>query len=160
MHNAQTAMNPAVDAVGKMHISGNVIPNTWYQTIQTSGGKPYLNAIILLADIVYWYRPTEVRDERSGKTTGMQQKFREDLLQRSYAALSDQFGLSRKQIKDALVFLENLGVITRVFRNKIVGGQCLSNSTSMQQSSTNSPIPLQLRKRPAGKIRRCVPQGT
>ena len=127
MHNAQTAMNPAVDAVGKMHISGNVIPNTWYQTIQTSGGKPYLNAIILLADIVYWYRPTEVRDERSGKTTGMQQKFREDLLQRSYAALSDQFGLSRKQIKDALVFLENLGVITRVFRNKIVGGQCLSN---------------------------------
>ena len=110
--NAQAATNPAVYAVGKMHISGNVIPNTWYQTIQTPGGKPYLNAIILLADIVYWYRPTEVRD---------------DLLQRSYAALSDQFSLSRKQIKDALVFLENLGVITRVFRNKIVGGQCLSN---------------------------------
>lgn len=125
--NAQAATNPAVYAVGKMHISGNVIPNTWYQTIQTPGGKPYLNAIILLADIVYWYRPTEIRDERSGKTTGMQQKFRDDLLQRSYAALSDQFGLSRKQIKDALVFLENLGVITRVFRNKIVGGQCLSN---------------------------------
>ena len=50
--NAQAATNPAVYAVGKMHISGNVIPNTWYQTIQTPGGKPYLNAIILLADIV------------------------------------------------------------------------------------------------------------
>ena len=149
MHNAQTAMNPAVDAVGKMHISGNVIPNTWYQTIQTSGGKPYLNAIILLADIVYWYRPTEVRDERSGKTTGMQQKFREDLLQRSYAALSDQFGLSRKQIKDALVFLENLGVITRVFRNKIVGGQCLSNV-----------MYLDLHAAKLYELTYCVPQGT
>ena len=57
-----TTGNKAVDAVGEMNLTGNIIPEAWYRTI-TKNGKPCSLAILLLADIVYWYRPTEHRDE-------------------------------------------------------------------------------------------------
>ena len=52
----------AVDAMGRIEISGNIIPQKWYRVILRDNGKPDLLAIILLSDIVYWYRPVEVRD--------------------------------------------------------------------------------------------------
>lgn len=110
-----------------MNISGNVIPMAWYRTIVNANGKPNLAAINILADVVYWYRPTEIRDEKTGQVVGIRCKFREDLLQRSYADLSDMFGLSRKQIKDALLCLESYGVVKRIFRKKFYNGQCLNN---------------------------------
>ena len=55
--------NKTVDQVGKINFIGNVIPHTWYKTILRENGKPNVNAIIILSDIVYWYRPKEVRDE-------------------------------------------------------------------------------------------------
>ncbi len=55
--------NEIVDAVGKLAFIGDIIPHTWYKTILRDNGKPYLNAIIILADITYWYRPSEVREE-------------------------------------------------------------------------------------------------
>lgn len=92
-----------------------------------ANGKPNLAAINILADVVYWYRPTEIRDEKTGQVVGIRCKFREDLLQRSYADLSDMFGLSRKQIKDALLCLESYDVVKRIFRKKFYNGQCLNN---------------------------------
>lgn len=62
--------NYIVDQMGVLNISGNVIPQIWYKTITKTTGKPYLLAITLLADIVYWYRPKEVRDEASGQIVG------------------------------------------------------------------------------------------
>ena len=55
--------NPIVDAVGKMNLTGNIIPESWYHTIINENGKTNTLAILILADIVYWYRPTEERDE-------------------------------------------------------------------------------------------------
>ena len=48
--------------IGKIHFEGNIIPHPWYQHITLSSGKPDLPAIIILAEIVYWYRPYQTLD--------------------------------------------------------------------------------------------------
>lgn len=94
-----------------MNFSGNIIPETWYSTIKYTNGKPNLNAIIILADIVYWYRPREVRDEATGQLIGYRKKFKSDMLQRTYEQFAKKFGLSKRQATEAIVFLEkNIGV--------------------------------------------------
>lgn len=113
--------NDIVDQIGEISITGNVITHSWYQSITYPSGKPYLTAIIILADIVYWYRPTEVRDEASGRLVGYRKKFRGDLLQRSYESFSDQFGVSKREAKNAIVALEELGAVKRHFRTIRVG---------------------------------------
>ena len=74
----------AVDAMDRIRISGNIIPQSWYKEILRDNGKPYLLAVTLLADIVYWYRPVEDRDESSGYVIGLRKRFRGDLLQKTY----------------------------------------------------------------------------
>lgn len=119
--------SPAVDKMSRLQISGNVIPVTWYKTIRKDTGKPNLNAIIILADVVYWYRAVEVRDELTGQLIGLKKKFHSDLLQRSYQQLSDQFGISKRDATNAVVELEKIGVIRRVFRSLEIGGQLVPN---------------------------------
>ena len=79
-----TSGNVIVDAMGSINISGNIIPAIWYRTITKENGKPYLLAIVILADIVYWYRPSEVRDQGTGQILGWKKKFSEDILRQSY----------------------------------------------------------------------------
>lgn len=62
--------NATVDAMGQIAITGNVTPVQWYKTVLRDNGKPHLLAITILSDLVYWFRPTEVRDERSGQVIG------------------------------------------------------------------------------------------
>ena len=119
--------NAIVDRMSSIQISGNVIPQSWYKTITKDTGKPYLAAIVILSDIVYWYRPVEVRDEDSGRTVSMRKKFKSDLLQRSYAQLAEQFGISKRDATNAVVALEKLGVIKRHFRKIEVGGMLMNN---------------------------------
>ena len=95
---------------------GNIIPLSWLHHIRFDSGQPDLNAIMLLADIVYWYRPVAVRDEASGTLIGYRQKFHHDLLRKSYQQYADLFGLSKRQVTDAIVRLEKLGLVQRVFR--------------------------------------------
>ena len=64
-----TTENSIVNAVGKMAFTGNVIPESWYKTVVSANGRVNLLAVNLLGEIVYWYRPMEVRDERSGDVT-------------------------------------------------------------------------------------------
>jgi len=112
-----TSGNAAVDNMGKINISGNVIPQMWYRTIIKDNGKPHLLAVTVLADIVYWYRPSEVRDEGTGQVTGWKKRFKGDMLQKTYQQYSDLFGESKRSIKAAFDRLEGLGVIKRFFRN-------------------------------------------
>ncbi len=107
----------AVDALGKINISGNVIPHAWHKTILRDNGKPYLLAITLLADIVYWYRPVEIRDEASGHIIGWRKRFRGDHLQKTYEQYSEFYGESKRSIKAALDRLEELRVIKKIFRD-------------------------------------------
>lgn len=120
--------NKTVDAIGQMNLSGNVTPPNWYKTILRDNGKPYLLAICILSEICYWYRPKEVRDEQTGFVVEYRKRFKEDLLQKNYQQLADQFGESKRTIKAAMDRLEEIGVITRVWRNKVLqNGVSLTN---------------------------------
>jgi|GEM_PF-505692 len=153
--------NIIVDQVAQINFTGNVIPQTWYQTIVRDSGKPNLNAIIILADIVYWYRPAEVRDETTGMIVKQKKRFKEDLLQRSYQQIADQFGISKREASNAIIELEKLGVVRRVFRTIIINGIAVNNvlyleldakqlrkityptDLSTQSPDKESPIPFQ-----------------
>lgn len=52
----------------------------WFSRITFDNGRPDTNAILILSDIVYWYRPTVIRDERTGMVTGYRKKLKADLL--------------------------------------------------------------------------------
>lgn len=108
--------NPIVDEIATLNITGNVIPQAWYYTIVNEKGKVNYLAINILADIVYWYRPTEHRDETT-LSVSYTKKFQDtDYLQRSYDQLMQIFNITKKQAYDAIVALEKLGVIKRHFR--------------------------------------------
>lgn len=106
--------------VKDMGITGNIVPISWFKTIRYKSknkvGKPYLLAINILSDIVYWYRPAEVRDEATGELIGYKKKFKGDLLQRSYSQMAEMFGCSKREATNAIVRLEQLGVVKRHFR--------------------------------------------
>lgn len=100
-----------------MNWTGNIIPANWFKELRFPSGKPHVNAILILSDIVYWYRPTEIRDEHSGAFLGYRKKFKSDKLQRSYGAIGELFGLTKRQVKDAMDYLEDeKKLITREFR--------------------------------------------
>ena len=111
--------NEIVDMVGRISITGNIIPQIWYKTITHPSGKPYLEAIVILSDIVYWYRPTEVRDERTGEVIAYRKRFKADLAQ--------QFGISKREATNAVVALEKIGVVRRHLRTIDVNGTKTAN---------------------------------
>lgn len=98
-------------------LAGNIVHTAWFKTIRRENGNPYLLAVNVLAEIVYWYKPVEVRDEQTGQHIGWRNKYAADLLQKSYEQLASLFGVSKGQVKDAIIRLEELGVIERVFRD-------------------------------------------
>ncbi len=106
------APTPDVMAIGQINISGNVTPATWWKHIQLPSGRPDATAIALLSEIVYWYRPTEVRDEHTGALLGYRKRFQGDKLQRSYQAFAEQFGFGKRETADALKRLRDAGFIT------------------------------------------------
>ena len=119
--------NSIVDAVGKLNLTGNIVPESWYYTIVNDKGKTNPLAILILADIVYWYRPTEERNETTLSVSYSNKFHDENYLQRSYEQLMEKFNISKKQARDALIFLEDLGVVKRHFKNIVVAGLSLSN---------------------------------
>ena len=124
-----------VDRMASVHISGNVTPKIWYKTIRkvSDGGKakPYRLAIDLLAEIVYWYRPMEVRDESSGAMIGYRKRFGADLYKYDVTEFAETFGEDERSIRRALAFLEDeLHVIRREIRTiKLKNGYILHNVT-------------------------------
>lgn len=122
-----TTGNATVDAVGQLHLEGNTIPHTWYKNLTLPNGKPDLNSIIILAEIIYWHRPTYVKDEATGQLVTVKKKFHADLLQRSYDSFAEQFNLSKKQVKEAFDRLEKIGVVKREFRQVGTGASTLYN---------------------------------
>ncbi|ENX34925.1 hypothetical protein F889_01565 [Acinetobacter colistiniresistens] len=116
-----------VDQVGSVHFEGNVIPTNWFSTFKMENGKPDTIGIFLLSEIVYWYRPTVVRDEETGQILGVKKKFKSDLLQRSYQSFADQFGFSKQQVKESLDRLEKIGIVKRHFRTVEANSQKYNN---------------------------------
>ncbi|MCQ2525031.1 MAG: DUF6017 domain-containing protein [Lachnospiraceae bacterium] len=130
---AYSTGNAIVDEVSEMNFSGNVVPLTWFKTMLGESGKPMLLAIDLLADIVYWYRPKEIRDEGTGDLIGFQKRFKADLLQRSYRQIEQRFGVTKKQARTALDYLCKIGVIRKHLRNELTSdGTPLHNNMYLE----------------------------
>jgi DNA replication protein DnaD len=114
--------NAAVIKMATLHITGNIIDLKWFKHIKMENGKPDSLAILLLADVVYWYRPIEVRDEETGAVIGYRKKFAAHKLQRSYGAFAEAYGYTKDQVKDALKRLEDKKLIDLDFQHPTING--------------------------------------
>lgn len=97
-------------------LTGNIIDNGWIENLKFKSGKTNVNACLVLSEIVYWYRPTLVRDETTGRVLGYKKKFKADKLQKQYEDIGERFGLTKDQVRDACVFLKKKKIITTEFR--------------------------------------------
>lgn len=132
-------LNKTVKAIGDINLTGNVIPHTWFghKLLRRDINQPVsienkcnLNAILILSDIIYWYRPTVIRDESTGFVVDIKPKFSGNKLQKTYKLWAIQFGLSTRQVKEACYFLKERGLITIELRNiKLSDGTTLPNVT-------------------------------
>lgn len=104
-------MSAAVMALKDLHFEGNITPIKWYNHIRHDNGKPDLNAIIILSNIVSEY----------------EQQSKDNLLQKNYQYYVDLFGLSKRQVSDAFVRLEQQGFIKRIFRHVKILGSTIAN---------------------------------
>ncbi len=112
MSNRNATMTATVEEISEINFSGNIIPQSWFNFIKFPSGKPDLLGVMILSEIVYWYRPTEIRDEATGQVIGYKKKFKADKLQRNYQSFADQFGVSKRQVQDATRRLKEAGLIT------------------------------------------------
>lgn len=110
----------------ELRLEGDITPPSWYERIgyvtKKSGYQPHLLAINVLADACYWYRPTEIRDEATGRIKEVKKKFRGPYLQRSYDQISAKFFKSEYQSKEAVKLLEAFGLIERIVQPYSAGG--------------------------------------
>lgn len=102
--------------LARFELKGNIIDQGWFTHLKNDRGMVQTNAIIILSEIVYWYRPTLVFDGETNNITGLKAKFKGDMLQKSYNQLSEKFGLTQRQTTDACKFLEKEGIIILDFR--------------------------------------------
>lgn len=109
--------NSKVMQMTKMNITGNVVPISWFNHLKFSSGKPNLPAIMILSDIVYWYKAQKIRDEETGMVVEYRQKFKYDMLQKQYKLWMELYGFGRTQTKNAVDYLEEEGLINREFRD-------------------------------------------
>ena len=117
MKKLKTTGITSVDALYKIDFTGNIIPHSWYGTIQTEKGKPDMNAIAILSEILYWHRPRESCGDGDSGETVLVKRFGKDMLQLSYGQLNKKFHLSKAQCRRAMKNLERLGVIKRHLRD-------------------------------------------
>ena len=90
-------INEVVAQMKRVAVEGNVIPNDWYIHLRNEKDKIQTNAALILADIVYWYRPIPIYDINTAKIVGYGKQFKEDLLQLGYRYLEKKFGFSNSQ---------------------------------------------------------------
>jgi hypothetical protein len=119
-----------VREMGELHLEGNVIPHIWYRRLTTGDKhpKPDMNAITILAEILYWYRPRYEKDEATGEVVSVNRKFKDDKLQRTYRSFAKQFGMGMSQVQRAIARLKDHGLITLELRTITTqNGEPLSN---------------------------------
>jgi hypothetical protein len=118
-----------VDLIGQINFHGDGVftPNNWYHNIRRDNGKTYIEAVVLLGDIVSWYLPIYERDEVTGKTVSVRKKFKADKLQRTYESFAEHYGMTKDQARNALRKLSDMNLIDLDFRTVDTGSQKLGN---------------------------------
>lgn len=132
-------MSNLVTEIGGLNFKGNVVDHEWFSYITFSNGKPHIVAIMVLSEIVYWYRPTVIRDEIDGKVT-YKKKFKADKLQKNYQQLADTFGFTKLQVKRACDLLTDMLLIKIEFRTINADGKILNNVMFVE------PVPTEIKK--------------
>ena len=117
--------NPIVDAIGQINITGNIVPASWFRKITLGSGRPDTVAIIILSELLYWYRPKETRT-KTGRIE-WSKKFKKDYLQKNIKELCSKFNFSYDQVKSALKRLEDRGYIVKHLRNETIKGTKYGN---------------------------------
>ena len=112
--------HPVVDAIAQINFEGDITPKSWYKHIRyqnkKSGERADHLAVAILADIIYWYRPFQKRDEITGEVIGWFKKFKGDVLHRSPDAFAEALGTTTRCIRESIRLLENLGLIVVVLK--------------------------------------------
>ncbi|WP_255259229.1 conserved phage C-terminal domain-containing protein [Bacillus thuringiensis] len=119
-------MNNNVMKIARINLRGNTMDQGWFKHLTLDNGKPYMVAITVLSEIFYWYKPTEIRDEKTNEIR-YKQKFKADKLQKSYQQLADSFGFTKRQVLEACKYLLKKKLIMIEFRTIIVNGTRLNN---------------------------------
>lgn len=98
--------NPHVAAIGKLNLSGNIIPSIWWKRLRLESGACDFTAVMILSEIA---------------------NSKEIELQRNYQSFAEQFDLSKKQVREAMQRLVERKLITTDFRTITQHGIVLNN---------------------------------
>ena len=126
-----------------LHI--DVIPHTWYKALRhAQSGLVNLPAIVILADICYWWRPkAEEKETATGPVSaGYKKRFGGDRLQRSASWYEKNKGLTKDQVFKGLKFLEERNLI-------IVDLENVYNHDKQQMMNNVrfiTPVPMEIAK--------------
>jgi hypothetical protein len=118
MNDQQRALE-IVKQVGSIQFEGTIIPFSWFDHVRTTKNQPYLAAILVLSELVYWYRPIIELDERSGKVRHLRKRFSGAKFRTSYSYFTERYGLSKRQAQDAIDFLVEKKLITKEIRKRV-----------------------------------------
>jgi uncharacterized phage protein (TIGR02220 family) len=105
-----------IKEIGGINFTGDVICPIWYQRITKPNGKPHLLAILILSNIITWYKPVPTISEKTGLPGEPKAKFKGDTLQRSYEQYAQLYAVSKERVKEAFGALVSMGLITREFQ--------------------------------------------
>lgn len=110
--NIKSELPKIVQEAGEIQLHGTLIDDGWYQHLRFENGVPNMIAILILSEVFYWYRPTVIKDEASGKILEVKKKYHADKLQKDYKSLGERFGVSKRMAQNACYFLRDHGLIT------------------------------------------------
>jgi hypothetical protein len=122
--------NKGVDQIGTMHFEGNILDHRWLLApeLRLKSGLINLPALVILADLVYWHRPSIIRDEESNAIVAVKKKFQHEHLWKDYATWGASLGLTKRQVQDAVAFLVKVGLIKRTTGRLTLTGGVRSNT--------------------------------
>lgn len=116
-----------VRKLGTMHISGDIIPPQFFDVIRfpatdKTASKPDLSAILILSNLIYWFRPIRPEDPQTGKPLAWRQRFKGEWLERDLMFWVEKFGLTKRQVKDACARLKKSDWVDSKQKPKTLGG--------------------------------------
>lgn len=107
---------PVVDQVSAANIF--IDPAVWTKVlINKKSKKPNYVALLILQRILYWYKRTDVVDEKTGRVIGYKKKFKYDMLQLGYKQIQDQIGCSYREAEAAIHVLVETNIIKKELRH-------------------------------------------
>ena len=125
-----------VQSLGSIYLSGDIVPPEFFNAIRFESGKPDLLSVLILADLLYWFRPIRPRSEDTGQALAWRQKFKGESLNREYGYFENKFGATNRQCRDSVARLKNLGLIFVAVIPRPSGGSCLAFSLNLENILT------------------------